>query len=86
MFFADADSLKQRIQACCRVIGCERLAESSEGIDSRMDKASVSNEMIHINSGALSHMNPSTSRVITSGLCEFHTSHPSSPADALARH
>eukprot|EP00644_Phytophthora_capsici_P014624 jgi/Phyca11/124601/e_gw1.54.90.1 len=48
-----ADSLKQRIQACCRVIG---------------------------------HMNPSTSRVITSGLCEFHTSCLSSPTDALARH
>ncbi|KAG1712277.1 hypothetical protein DVH05_000027 [Phytophthora capsici] len=86
MFFADADSLKQRIQACCRVIGCERLVESSEGIDSRMDEASVSNEMSHINSGALSHMNPSTSRVITSGLCEFHTSCLSSPTDALARH
>ncbi|KAK1942142.1 hypothetical protein P3T76_006464 [Phytophthora citrophthora] len=86
MFFTDTDSLKQRIEACCRVIGCESLVESSECIESRMDEASALNDMVYIHSGELRHINPSTSRVITSGLCEFHTSCLSSPADALTRH
>ncbi|KAG7382201.1 hypothetical protein PHYPSEUDO_005129 [Phytophthora pseudosyringae] len=92
MFFADADSLKQRIDACCRVIGCENLVEGSDQSASRPDEASHSNVMIHINSGELSHMNPSvrtnpsTSRVLTNGLCDFHTSCLSSaPTEALAR-
>ncbi|KAE9043521.1 hypothetical protein PR002_g3293 [Phytophthora rubi] len=80
MFFTDADSLKQRIDACCRVIGCQNLAEGVDQSGSKPEEASASNVMISINSGEASHMNPSLrtnpsmSRVTTSSLCELHTS------------
>ncbi|GMF13903.1 unnamed protein product [Phytophthora lilii] len=80
MFFTDADSLKQRIDSCCRVIGCQYLVDTSDQSGSKPEEASASNMMVHINSGELSHMNPSvrtnpsTSRVLTNGLCELHAS------------
>ncbi|KAG4238687.1 hypothetical protein PC116_g13292 [Phytophthora cactorum] len=78
MFFADTDSLRQRIDACCRVIGCENLVECNDRSSSRQDEASASNVMI--NSGELSPM------VLTNGLCVFHASCLSlPPSEALTR-
>ncbi|OWZ12314.1 hypothetical protein PHMEG_00014548 [Phytophthora megakarya] len=92
MFFSDADSLMQRIEACCRVIGCENLVEYNESYSSRMEEASASNVMFHITPGEQSHTsrsvrtNPSTSRVPTNGLCDFHALCLSlAPSDALMR-
>jgi hypothetical protein len=91
MFFTDADSLKQRIDSCCRVIGCQHLVESSDR-SGRQDEASLSNVLAHINSDELSHMNPSlrtnpsASRVLTHGLCEFHAACLScAPGESLTR-
>ncbi|KAF1788060.1 PH domain-like [Phytophthora cactorum] len=71
-------SLRQRIDACCRVIGCENLVECNDRSSSRQDEASASNVMI--NSGELSPM------VLTNGLCVFHASCLSlPPSEALTR-
>ncbi|KAL4087796.1 hypothetical protein PRIC1_012228 [Phytophthora ramorum] len=88
MFFADADSLKQRADACCRVIGCQNLVDCTDLSGSKPDEASASNVMVHINAREPSSLrtNPSTSRVLTSGLCEFHASCLSStPSELLTR-
>ncbi|GMF42528.1 unnamed protein product [Phytophthora fragariaefolia] len=89
LFFADADSLKQRIDACCRVIGCRNLAENNDQNDSKTNDESASNVMINSQSQQLSHMNPSLPsmlRVMTNGLCDLHASCLSSaPNEVLLR-
>lgn len=86
MFFGDTDSLRQRIDACCRVIGCENLVGCNDRSCSRQDEASSSSHVM-INYEDLSPTHPNTSRVLTtSGLCEFHASCLSvSPTEASTR-
>ncbi|RLN05915.1 hypothetical protein BBJ28_00019090 [Nothophytophthora sp. Chile5] len=71
MYSADEDSVKQRIDSCCRVIGCQQRVGSNEQSESLTNEVSASNVMIHINSGVLSHISPTT-RTTTNGLCDHH--------------
>ncbi|RLN94364.1 hypothetical protein BBJ28_00012761 [Nothophytophthora sp. Chile5] len=78
MYLANEDSVKQRIDSCCRVIGCQQRVGSNEQSESLTNEVSASNVMIHINSGVLSHISPITrtatnvSRMMTNGLCDHH--------------